>query len=99
MIRGENSYSSIDFPSRTVFSLDRSKNSIKISLDRVRSVIGRPKAELEIARLRNPILTGRHKQCDYLALAHVAKKALKQINWALLQARRGAFWKSVRQKM
>ena len=99
MIRGENSYSSIDFPSRTVFSLDRSKNSIKISLDRVRSVIGRPKAELEIARLRNPILTGRHKQCDYLALAHVAKNALKQVNGALLQARRGAFWKSVRQKM
>ena len=99
MIRGENSYSSIDFPSRTVFSLDRSKNSIKISLDRVGSVIGRPKAELEIARLRNPILTGRHKQCDYLALAHVAKKALKQVNGVLLQARRGAFWKSVRQQM
>ena len=99
MIRGENSYSSIDFPSRTVFSLDRSKNSIKISLDRVRSVIGRPKAELEIARLRNPILTGRHKQCDYLALAQMAKRALKQVNGVLLQARRGAIWKSVRQKM
>ena len=65
----------------------------------MRSVIGRPKAELEIARLRNPILTGRHKQCDYLALAHVAKKALEQVNGVLLQARRGAFWKSVGRKM
>ena len=61
----------------------------------MRSVIGSPKAELEIARLRNPILTGRHKQCDYLALAQMAKKALKQVNEVLLQAQREAFLKSV----
>ena len=35
-------------------------------------------------------MTGRRKQRDYyLALAHMAKKALKQINGVLLQARRG----------
>ena len=65
----------------------------------MRSVIGSPSAELEIARLRNPILTGRHKQCDYLALAQMAKKALKHVNEVLLQARRGGGWKSVRRKM
>ena len=53
------------------------------------SVIGSPTAKLEIRRLRSPVLTGRHKQRDYLALAHMAKKALKQINGVLLQARRG----------
>jgi hypothetical protein len=58
-----------------------------------------PRAELEIARLRSPILTGRHKQCDYLALAQMAKKALKRVNGVLFQARRGAFWKSVGRKM
>ena len=58
-----------------------------------------PRAELEIGRLRNPILTGRHKQCDYLALAQMAKKALKHVNGIILQARRGAFWKSVRREM
>ena len=58
-----------------------------------------PRAELEIGRLRSPILTGRHKQRDYLALAQMAKRALKQVNGVLLQARRGAFWKSVRRKM
>ena len=65
----------------------------------MRSVIGSPKAELEIARLRNPILTGRQSQCDYLALAQMAKKALKQVNEVLLQAQRRAFWKSVRREM
>ena len=58
-----------------------------------------PRAELEIGRLRSPILTGRHKQRDYLALAQMEKRALKQVNGVLLQARRGAFWKSVRRKM
>ena len=58
-----------------------------------------PSDGLEIARLRNPILTGRHKQCDYLALAQMAKKVLKQVNGVLLQPRGGAFWKSVRRKM
>ena len=58
-----------------------------------------PRAEFEIARLRSPILTGRHKQCDYLALAQMAKKTLKRVNGVLFQARRRAFWKSVgRQK-
>ena len=65
----------------------------------MRSVIGSPKAELEIARLRNPILTGRQRQCDYLALAQMAKKALKQINGVLLHTQRGAFLKSVGRKM
>ena len=65
----------------------------------MRSVVGSPRAELEIGRLRGPILTGRHKQRDYLALAQMAKRALKQINEVLLQARRGAFWKSVRRKI
>ena len=65
----------------------------------MRSVIGSPMAELEIARLRNPILTGRQRQCDCLALAQMAKKALKHVNGVLLQARRGAFWKSVRRKL
>ena len=63
------------------------------------SVIGSPKAELEIARLRNPILTGRQRQCDYLALAQMAKKALKQVNGVLFQARRGVIWNSVGRKM
>ena len=58
-----------------------------------------PSAELEIARLRNPILTGRQRQCDYLALAQMAKKALKQVNEVLLQAQRGAFLKSFGRKM
>ena len=58
-----------------------------------------PRAQLEIGRLRSPILTGRHKQRDYLALAQIAKRALKQVNGVLLQARRGAFWKSVQRKM
>ena len=49
----------------------------------------RPGAELEIARPRNPILTGRCRQCDYLALAQMAKKALKHVNGVLLQARGG----------
>ena len=65
----------------------------------MRSVIESPKAELEIGRLRSPVLTGRRKQRDYLALAHMAKKALKHVNGVLLQARSGAFWKSVRRKM
>ena len=65
----------------------------------MRSVIGGPTAELEIARLRNPILTGRQGQCDYLALAQMAKKALKHVNEVLLQAHRGAFWKSVGREM
>ena len=65
----------------------------------MRSVIGSPTAKLEIARLRNPILTGRQRKCDYLALAQMAKKALKQVNEVLLQAQRGAFWKSVRREM
>ena len=57
----------------------------------MRSVIGSPKAELEIGRLRSPVLTGRRKQRDYLALAHMAKRALKQISEVLLQPRREAF--------
>ena len=65
----------------------------------MRSVIGSPKAELEIARLRNPILTGRHEQCDYLTLAQMAKKALKQVSEVLLQAQRGAFLKSIGRKI
>ena len=58
-----------------------------------------PRAELEIGRLRSPVLTGHHKQRDYLALAQMAKRALKQVNGVLLQARRGAFWKSVQRKL
>ena len=65
----------------------------------MRSVIGSPKAELEIGRLRSPVLTGRRKQRDYLALAQMAKKALKQVNEVLLQAHRGAFLKSVGREM
>ena len=45
--------------------------------------------------LRSPILTGRHEQRDYLALAQMAKRALKQVNGVLLQPRRGTFGKSV----
>ena len=37
-----------------------------------------PSAELEIARLRNPILTGRQRQCDYLALAQMRKRRLNK---------------------
>ena len=58
-----------------------------------------PRAKLEIGRLRSPVLTGRHKLRDYLALAQMAKRALKQINGVLLHARRGAFWKSARRKL
>ena len=58
-----------------------------------------PSAELDIARLRNPVLTGRQRQCEYLALAQMAEKALKHVNGVLLQAHRGAFWKSVRREM
>ena len=58
-----------------------------------------PRAELEIGGLRNPILTGRHEQRDYLAMAQMAEKALKHVNGVLLHARRGAFWKSVRQNV
>ena len=39
-----------------------------------------PRAELETGRLRSPILTGRHRQRDYLALAQMAKRAVKQVN-------------------
>ena len=58
-----------------------------------------PRVELEITRLRSPILTGRHEQHDYVALAQVAKKTLKRVNGVLFQARRRAFWKSVGRKM
>ena len=58
-----------------------------------------PRAKLGIGKLRSVVLTGRHKQRHYLALAQKAKRALKQVNGVLLQARRGAFWKSVRRKM
>ena len=37
-------------------------------------------------------MTGRQRQCDYLALAQMAKKALKQVNEVLLQAQRGGFF-------
>ena len=58
-----------------------------------------PRAELEIGRLRSPVLTGHHKQRDYLALAQMAKRALKHVSEVLLQARRGALWKSVQRKL
>ena len=58
-----------------------------------------PRAKLEIGKLRSPVLTGRHKQRDYLALAQMAKRARKQVNGVLLQALRGAFWKSVRRRL
>ena len=57
----------------------------------MRSVVGSPRAELEIGRLRSPILTGRHRQRDYLALAQIAKRAFKKVNGVLLQARGGLF--------
>ena len=50
-----------------------------------------PWAELEIGRLRSPVLTGRHKQRDYLTLARMAKRALKQVNEVLLRPRSGDF--------
>ena len=43
-----------------------------------------PRAKVEIGRLRSPVLTGRHKQRDYIALAQMAKRALKQVNGELL---------------
>ena len=58
-----------------------------------------PRAKLEIGKLRSPVLTGRHKQRRYLALAQKAKRALKQVNGVLLHARRGAFWKSIQRKL
>ena len=58
-----------------------------------------PRAELEIGSLRSPILTGRHRPRDYLAVAQMVKRALKQVNEVFLQARRGACWKSVRRNM
>ena len=58
-----------------------------------------PRAKLGIGKLGSLVLTGRHKQRDYLALAQMAKRALKNVNGVLLQVRRGAFWKSVRRKM
>ena len=61
----------------------------------MRSVIGSPTAELEIARLRNPILTGHQRKCDYLALAQMAKKAFKQVNEVFLQTQKAAFFNSV----
>ena len=64
----------------------------------IKSIVGSPTTKLGIGKLRSTVLTSRHKQRDYLALAQMAKRALKQVNGVLLQARRGAFWKSVRRK-
>ena len=58
-----------------------------------------PRAKLEIGKLRSPVLTGRHKQRHYLALAQKTKRALKHVNGVLSKARRGAFWKSVQRKL
>ena len=58
-----------------------------------------PRAKLGIGKLRSAVLTGRHKQRHYLALAQKAKRALQLVNGVLLNARRGAFWKSVRRKL
>ena len=38
-----------------------------------------PRAKLGIGKLRSAVLTGRHKQRYYLALAQKAKRALKQV--------------------
>ena len=53
-----------------------------------------PRAQLGIGKLRSAVLTGRHKQRHYLALAHKAKKPLKQVNGVLL-----GFWTSVQRKL
>ena len=50
-----------------------------------------PRAELEIARLRSPLLTGRHEQRDYVALAQIAKKGFKQRTRFFCRHRRGVF--------
>ena len=50
-----------------------------------------PRAKLGIGKLGSPVLTGRHKQSDYLARAQKAKRALKQVNGVLLNRRVALF--------
>ena len=58
-----------------------------------------PRAKLRIGKLGSPVLTGRHKQSDYLARAQKAQRALKHVNGVLLKPQRGAFCKSVQRKL
>ena len=64
-----------------------------------KSIVKSPTDELGDGKLRGTILTSRHRQRHYLALAQEAKKALKQVNGVLLKPQRGAFGKSVRRKL
>ena len=86
------------FVAKTCVFLRRGGNLAAEFKKTVKTDCQSPRAEFEIGRLRSPVLTGHHKQRDYLALAQMAKRAIKQVNGVLLQARRGAFWKSVRRK-
>ena len=52
-----------------------------------------PRAKLGIGELGNLVLTGRHKQSDYLARAQKAQRALNS-NGVLLKAQSGAFRRS-----
>ena len=58
-----------------------------------------PRAKLRIGKLESPVLTGRHKRSDFLARPQKAKRVLKQVNGVLLNAKGGAFWKSVQRKL
>ncbi len=58
-----------------------------------------PRAQLEIGKLGSTVLTARHKQRHYLALAQKTKSALKQVNGVLLKAQRGAFSKSIQREL
>jgi len=59
---------------------------------RIKSIVTSPTTEPGIGKLRSTILTSRHKQRHYLALAQEAKRRLKQTNGVLLHAQRGAYW-------
>ena len=58
-----------------------------------------PTAKLGIGKLGSPVLTGRHKQSDYLARAQKAQRGAKQVNGVLSKAQRGDFCKSVQRKL
>ena len=55
--------------------------------------------ELEIGKLRSKMLPIRRMRFNYLVLARGAKKTLKRVNGVFLKPRRGAFEKSIRQKL
>ena len=51
---------------------------------RMKSIVASPTTKLEIGKLGSTVLTSRHKQRHYLALAQKAKRGLKRVNGVLL---------------